>query len=98
MFLPSPCELPVLQYHVFRNDEVLKYNDFIIDLHRLCQIPQNCQKTRLSDWLSDLKTFVASFPFIDKSLFCTDKLVTIEWLHLAQCPRTCDCCATHTPR
>ena len=98
MFFLPPFELSVLQYHVFRNDEVLKYNGFIIDLHRLCHIPVDCRNTRLPDWLSDRETFVTSFPFIDKSLFCTDKLVTVEWPNLAQYPRTGDCCATHTPR
>ena len=36
--LPAPCVLPVLLYHVSRNDEALMYMDSLIDLHNLCQI------------------------------------------------------------
>ena len=98
MFFLPPFELPILQYHVFRNDEALVLTDSKIHLHRLCQIPVDYQNTRLPDWVSDRETFVTSFPVIEKSVFCTDKLVTTEWPNLAQYPRTGECCATHTSR
>ena len=43
MFLLSPCVLPVLRYHLAWNGEVLRYNDSMIDLHRLCLIPTSFQ-------------------------------------------------------
>ena len=98
MFLLSHFVLPALQNHVSQNDEALTFTDTKMALHNLCQIPVKCQNIRLSDRLSDRETFVTSFAFTEKSLFCTDKPVTIEWLNLAQEPRTYDCCATHTPR
>ena len=78
LVLLSPCILPALHCHSFRNDGTLKYNDSIIDLHRLCQIPANCLCKSLLDWLSAREPFGDSFPFTEKSLFCTDKPVTIQ--------------------
>ena len=42
-FLLLLCALPALQYHVSLNDEALMYNDSRIDLHKLFQMPRNCQ-------------------------------------------------------
>ena len=44
------------------------------------------------------KTFVNSFPLTVKSLFCTEKIESIEWKDLEQRQRTGDCLLIHPPR
>ena len=42
-FLLLFCAPLFQQHHLFRNGEVLKFDDSMIDLHKIFQIPMNCQ-------------------------------------------------------
>ena len=50
------------QYHLSRIDGALMYNDSRVILHKLCQIPKNCQK---NDFRSP-RTSASSFVFPEK--------------------------------
>ena len=67
MSLLSFCVLLTQQSHLFLNDEGLMCNDSTLGLHRLCQVPGNCQ----CKWLLAPRTFASSFQFPEK-FFCTD--------------------------
>ena len=44
------------------------------------------------------ETFVNSFPFPEKFMFCTDTIDSTEWQDLAQRQRNGDCSKIHLPR
>ena len=71
---------------VSRNGGELMYRQ---DFHRLCHIPVE---------FSVSITFGLAFGSRVLCVFFMDKHVTIECLDHARPPRTCDCCATRTPR
>ena len=66
--------------HLSRIDEVLKFDDSMIDLHLLSQIPSKYTTFGLCDGSKNFNKF---FPSHVKMLFCTDKIESIEW------PRSC---------
>ena len=68
-----------------------KYDDSMLDLHKVCQSPTNCQCKCLFAFQTARETFVNSFPSLEKFLFYTGTTVSIEWLNLI--PRlTIDVC------
>ena len=72
-----PFELLFQQSHLFLLCVVLTCNDSRKDLHRLCQIPRNCQCKRLLVPLSAPGTFPSSFVSPEKFLICTGRTVTV---------------------
>ena len=90
--------VPLFQpYHSSRIDEVSKFDDSMIDLHRICQIPMSYQCKRLSAFLTARETFLNSFPSPEKFWLCTDKTESIEWLDLVPRLRIDDCFEIHLP-
>ena len=75
------CVQFVQQYQSSRIDEVFKCDDTMIDLHRICQFPMNCQCKWLSAFLTARETLLNSVPFPLKFQFCTDMIATIELYH-----------------
>ena len=82
MFLLLLFVLLFPQFHSYRIDELLMFDESMIDLHRICQIPKNCQCKWLSAFQTARETFVNSFPSPEKCLFCTGTTVFFEWLNL----------------
>ena len=77
MFLLLLLVQLVQQYLLSQLDEVLMFGDSTLILHRICQIPVNCQ----CEWLlvsSSAPRFFAFFLFPVKFLFYTDKTESIE--------------------
>ena len=72
-----------------------KFDDSMLNLHRICQIPLNCQCKWLSAFLTSRATFFNSFPAPEKFLFCTDKMESIEWPDLVPRLRIGDCFEIH---
>ena len=66
------------QYRSSQIDEALKFEDSMIDLHTICQIPTSCECKWLSAFLTARETFVNSFPSSEKFYFCTDRIESIE--------------------
>ena len=81
-FLLLLCVLLFRQSRSSRIDDVSKFDDSMVSLHRICQIPMNCQCKWLSAVLTARDTFVNSFPSPEKFLFYTDKIDSIEWQDL----------------
>ena len=50
-------------------DEVLMFDDSMIDLHKIFQIPMSCPFKKLSVFATARGTFANSFPYLVKSLF-----------------------------
>ena len=75
-----------------------KFDDSMIDLHRIYKNPMNCLYKYLLASVTARETFVNSFPSPVKSLFCTDKIESIEWQDLVPRQRTGDCSVIHHPR
>ena len=73
------------------------YNDSMMNLHKICQIPQNCLYWWLSAFPTARETFVNSFPSPDRFWFwfCTDKIESIEWQNLVPRLRVGDCSGIH---
>ena len=69
-----------------------KFDDSKINLHKICQIPMNCQYN-----LTDRETFVSSFQSPEKFLLCTDKIESVEWQDLVPRLRIGDCFEIHRP-
>ena len=76
MSLLSLCALLFLKSHLFLICVVLTYNDSRISLHKTCLILRKCQCKWLWVSLSAPRTFVRSFLFPEKFLFCTGKIVS----------------------
>ena len=76
MSLLSLYALLFLQSHLFLICVVLTYNDSRISLHKTCLILRKCQCKWLWVSLSAPRTFVRSFLFPEKFLFCTGKIVS----------------------
>ena len=85
------------QCHSSRIDQVLKFGDSMINLHKICQISTYRLCKLLFAFLTARETFVNSFPSPEKSLFCTDKIESIEWQDLVPRLRIGDCCEIHLP-
>ena len=79
------------QSHLFPICVVSTYNESSKDLHKLCQIPRNCQCKWLLVSSRVPGTFASSFVFPEKFLFCTDTTRSIGWpspaprLHIDDC-------------
>ena len=89
-FIPWFCVPLSEQYHLIRNGEALMYNDSMIILHSLCQIRRKSQFKWLWAFPTAWQTFADSFPSLVKSLFCTDRIESIEWQDLEQRQRIDD--------
>ena len=76
--LPWFCVLLSQQAHVFPICVMSTYNDSWIGLHKLCQIRGNWQSKWLSVSSSAPRTFVTSFLFHEKFLFCTGMVESIR--------------------
>ena len=85
------------QYHLFLNGEVLTYNDYKIDLHKLCQILGCCRCKWLFGFLVGSRNFCKRFLFPEKFCFCTDEIESIEWQDLVPWQRLGDCLLIHIP-
>ena len=83
------------QYRSSRIDEVWKFDDSMIILHRICETPMICQCERLSSFPTARETFVHSFPIPEKFWFCTDNIASIELPHLVPRQRIDDCFKIH---
>ena len=85
------------QSHLSLNGDVLKFDDSVVDLHKICQILGNC----LYKWplvsSSAPRTFASSFVFPKQFLFRTDKIESIELPNLVPRQRIGDCLWTHIP-
>ena len=77
--------------HLFPICVVLTYNDSRKDLHRLCQIPRNCQYKWLYTSHSAPRSFARSFVFPEKFLSCTETTGSIGWLSPAPRLHIGDC-------
>ena len=77
MYLLSLCALLSQQPHLFPICVVSTYNDFRTDLHRLCQIPRNCQCKWLLVSYSAPRTSASSLCFL-RSFFYMGRIVSIE--------------------
>ena len=77
--LPLLCALLFQQSHLFLICVVLTYNDSRKDLHRLCQIPRNCQCKWLTAFYSAPRTFARSFMFPEK-FFVLHGYDLIHWV------------------
>ena len=77
---------------------MLKFDDSMIDVHKIFQIPMDCPNELLSAFPTARGTFVNSFPSLVKSLFCRDWIESIEWQDLEQRQRRSDCFEIHHPR
>ena len=81
----------LLQSHLFLICVVLTYNDSRKDLHKLCQIPGNCQCNWLLVSTLARRTFASFSVFPGKFLFCTGMTASIGWpspaprLHIDDC-------------
>ena len=89
--------LLIPQFRSSQIHEVSKFGDSTTILHKICQIPMNCQNKRLLAFVTVRETFVNSFPFPEKFLFCTDKTESIEWQDLTPRQRIGDCSETQLP-
>ena len=74
--------------HLSRIDDVLKFDGSMTDLHKIFQIPMHCPYQQLLVFATARGTVVNSFPSLVKSLFCTDRVESIEWQDLALRQRT----------
>ena len=75
-----------------------KFGDFMINLHKICQTPMNCQFfKKFLALLTAQETFINSSSSPEKFLFYTDKIEFIEWPDLEQRQRTGDCSVIHLP-
>ena len=74
-----------------------KFDDSIIDLHKIFRTAMNRQYKQLWAFVTARETFVNSFPSLVKSLFCTDRVESIEWQDLEQRQRTGDRSVIHHP-
>ena len=74
------CALLFQQSQLFLICVVSTYTDSRKDLHRLCQIPRNCQCKWLEVSHLAPRTFARSFVCPEKFLFCTDMTGSIGWL------------------
>ena len=79
-YLLSLCALLSQQSHKFPICAVLTYIDSRKGLHRICQIPRNCQCKWLWISTSAPRTFASSFLFLVKFWFYTDMPGSIGWL------------------
>ena len=84
--LPLLCALLSQQSHLFPT-----YNHSRKDLHKLCQIPTQCQRRWLQASYSAPRTFASSFVFPQKFLFCTNTTGSIGWPSPAPRLHTGDC-------
>ena len=84
--------------HLSLIDEVLKFGDSTLDLHKIFQIPMSCPYELLLVCVTARGTLTNSFPSIVKSLFCTERIESIEWQDLEQRQRTGDCSVIDHPR
>ena len=98
MFLLSHVAQPFLQTHFFLIDEVLMFDDSMVNLHWVCQIPMNCLYHWLLAFVTVQQTFVSFFQFPEKFCFCTDKIEYVAWQDLEPQQRICDCFLIHLPR
>ena len=87
----------VPQFRSSQIDEVSKFGDSTIILHRICQIPMNCQCKLLLVFVTVRETFVNSSPSPEKFLFGTEKTESREWQDLAPRQRIGDCSEIHLP-
>ena len=90
MFLPSLFVQLFQQCRSSRIDEVLKFGDSMINLHRICKIPMNCQCRRLAACLTTLFRLLRSF--------CFARIGLNEWQDLVPRLRVGDCFEIHLPR
>ena len=86
------------QAHLFLICVVSTYNDSRKDLHRLCQIPRNCQCKWLQVSHLAPRTFASFFVFPEKFLFCTDMTGSIGWPSRAPRLHIDDCFEIHNLR
>ena len=77
---------------------MLKLDDSMMDPHKIFQVPRNGPFEQLLILATAVGTFVNSLPSLVKSLFCTDRIESIEWQDLEQRQRTSDCSVIHHPR
>ena len=80
------CVPPFQQYHSSQIDGVSKFDDSMIDLQRICQIPMNCQCKLLSFFLTARETLLHSLrlhPLSGKILYhdCVSEIVEIHLPH-----------------
>ena len=94
-YLLSLCVLLYQQSLLFPICVVSTYNDSRKDLHKLCQIPRNCQCRWLLVSFRVPETFASFSGFLVKFLFCTDMLGSIEWLSPAPRLHIGDCFEIH---
>ena len=76
---------------------MLKYDDSMVDLHKICQIPMTCQYNFFG-FTDGSRIFPNSFPSPEKFSFCTDKIESIEWQDLVPRQRIGECFDIHLPR
>ena len=76
MSLLSLCARLSQQSHLFLNGEVLTYNDSMMNLHKLCHIPRNCQCRRLLVSSLAPRTSSGSSGTPGKILICTGMIVS----------------------
>ena len=75
--LPLLCALLFQQSHLFPICVVSTYNDSMKDLHKLCQIPRNCQCKWPLGFLFGSKNFLqAPLGFLRSFVFARD-----DWIH-----------------
>ena len=74
---------------------VFTYSDSRKDVHKLCQIPRNCQCKWLQASYPAPRTFASSIRFPEKFLFCTDTPGSIGWPSLAPRLHIDDCFEIH---
>ena len=72
----------VPQFRSSQIDEVSKFGDSTIIIHRICQILMNCQCKFLLAFVTVRETFVNSFPSPEKFLLGTEKTESMEWQDL----------------
>ena len=87
----------VPQFRSSQIDEVSKFGDSTIIIHKVCQIVMNCQCKLLLAFVTVRETFVNSSPSPEKFLFGTDKTESIKWQDLAPRQRIGDCSEIHLP-
>ena len=78
-----------------RIDEVLKFDDSMMIVHRIRQTPVNCQYKSLLAFLTARETFLNSSPSPANLCSCTDKIVSTVLPILGPRQRTGDCAEIH---
>ena len=77
---------------------MFQFDDSMIDLHMLSQIPLSCRCKQLLVCVTAPRMLTNFSPSHVMSLICTDEIESIEWQDLVPQQRTSDCLFIHIPR